>query len=118
MIILGNMALSRIMIILIMSLLSFTCANKIRVLTMGEGVLPEHDVKAEILNTVSIRNMDKLTICGRLWTPFQPSMTNVLQDVIFIKDMWFLFRYDMRNCENRFSGCTEFYQESEALLSK
>ena len=54
-----NMALSRIMIILI-SLLSFTCADKIRVLTMGEGVLPEHDVKAEILNTVSIRNMDNL----------------------------------------------------------
>ena len=90
----------------------FGSAMCIRVLKMSDDVLPEHDVRAEILNTASIKNLDALTICGRLWSPFRPHMTNVLQDIIQIKNLWFLFRYDMRSCERRYPGCTQFYKET------
>ena len=89
-------------------------AMAIRVLTMDDGVLPEHDVKAEILDTASIKQLDQLTICGRFLTPFRPTMINILQDIIFIKDMWLMFRFEMRSCERRFPGCTEYYKESLA----
>ena len=60
--------------ILIISLM-FGSAMCIRVLKMSDDVLPEHDVRAEILNTASIKDLDALTICGRLWSPFRPHMT-------------------------------------------
>ena len=90
----------------------FGSAMCIHVLKMSDDVLPEHDVRAEILNTASIKDLDALTICGRLWSPFRPHMTNVLQDIISIKNMWLLFRFDMRSCERRYPGCTQFYKET------
>ena len=105
------MTMSLIVHLVIYSLVS-SGAMAIRVLTMDDGVLPEHDVKAEILDTASIKQLDQLTICGRFLTPFRPTMINILQDIIFIKDMWLMFRFEMRSCERRFPGCTEYYKES------
>ena len=83
----------------------------IPVLTMDPSVIPKDNATAEILNTSTLNTLNAVTICGRFRTPYFPSMSENIQNLIYINDMWLLFALDMKNCERRFEGCTKFYQD-------
>ena len=84
----------------------------LKILSMKHGVVPQDDARATLLNTTSIKNLHQMTLCGRFKTPYISKMINIVQDIIYIEGMWLLSRLDMRNCDQRFSGCTQFYKEA------
>ena len=84
----------------------------LKVLSMKDGVVPQDDARATILNTTSIKNLHQMTLCGRFKTPYLPKMINIVQTIIYIEGMWSLNRLDMRSCDKRFPGCTQFYKEA------
>ena len=83
----------------------------IQILKMDSDVTPEDNATAEILNTIKINALDEVTICGRFRTPYLPFTKDVIQNLVFLKDMWMLFKLDMHNCEYRYDGCTKYYRD-------
>lgn len=81
------------------------CAIKI----ISQDICPNITCHAEIKDS-SIQNLEKFTICGRFRTPEIPHMPNYWQNILYFQDMWLLGRIHLRNCEDRYTGCTAYYR--------
>ena len=95
----------------------FDFVMSIPVFTMDPSVIPDDNATAEILNTDTLHTLNAVTICGRFRTPLLPNMLDMIQNLVYIKDMWLLFLFDMKNCD-RFEGCTKFYQDRLGIFRK
>lgn len=106
------MKLNGIFLIILIILLLLGNVFCLKVLSMKDGVVPQDDARATLLNSTSIKDLHQMTLCGRFKTPYLSKMINIVQNIIYIEGMWLLFRFDMRSCDKRFPGCTQFYKEA------
>lgn len=76
-------------------------------------------MRAEIEDS-SLQNHDKFTICGRFRTPFLPDRIKnmTIQSLLYRTNMWFFNRLDMRDCEDRYEGCTNYYKHKIGKIQK
>ena len=66
----------------------------------------------EILNSY-FDNLNDFTMCGRFRTPFLASTQDIWQNIVSIPstDMWLLGQLLIINCDTRYDGCNDYYQE-------
>ena len=76
-------------------------------------------MRAEIEDS-SLQNHDKFTICGRFRTPFLPDRIKnmTIQSLLYRTNMWFFNRLDMRDFEDRYEGCTNYYKHKIGKIQK
>ena len=83
----------------------------IRVIQNRDDVVAKDKSTAEIMNS-AINQLDQVTICGRFRSPYLPGMNNSYQNIIYVEPIWFLYSLDLRNCDHRYRGCTEYYKKN------
>ena len=68
----------------------------------------------------SLQEYDQFTICGRFRTPFLPDLIQnmTIQTLLYSSNMWFLNRIEMRHCEDRYDGCTNYYKDKISKIGK
>ena len=91
--------------------------SSIKVLKLNSSIRPEDNVKVEIQDS-SIDKLDQFSICGRFRTPQLPAMENKMQTLLYRSKLWFLNMLDMVSCEERYSGCTDYYKRAIGKTGK
>ena len=87
----------------------------IRVLHLQENIFSKDNVTVELENS-SIDKLKQFTLCGRFLTPFLPNMKSNIQSLVYRKNMYLMCRIELRSCEDRYPGCTEFYKHDLGIL--
>ena len=87
----------------------------IRVLQLQDNVSSNDNVTVELENS-SIDKLKEFTLCGRFLTPYLPHMQSNVQSLLYRSGMYLMGRIELRNCEDRFPGCTKLYQDDLGML--
>ena len=105
----------KIAILLILLMVSYPL-YAMRVLQLHDNVSSDDNVTVELANS-SIDKLKQFTLCGRFLAPYLPNMKSNIQSLIYRESMYFMTRIELRNCEDRYPGCTRFYKDDLGIYS-
>ena len=91
--------------------------DSIKVFSLRKGTTPDANISVEIEHS-EVNHLRRFSICGRFKAPYLPTMENNFQCLLYLRNMWLFNRIDLRGCDKRYEGCTEYYKDKIGKLIK